>query len=121
MEFLGKTLLITAGQDNFLKFWRFDEIDDVEPEEDLIYEISIVKSIHLFKNAHVVSINTEFFEKKGVLFVKCTNGKIFKILFRDYMIIMSQHHDEVIAKDYSKIVESNKYSINNNKKIVRSS
>ena len=107
MEFLGKSLILTAGHDNFIKFWNYNEIDDVEPEEDLISEISLVKSIRLFEDAHVISINTEFFEKKGILFVKCSNGKILKVLFRDYMIIMSQHHEEIIQKNYIKIIESN--------------
>jgi hypothetical protein len=27
-------------------------------------------------------------------------------MFRDYMIIMSQHHEDVVQKDFSKIIES---------------
>lgn len=96
---------MTAGQDDYLKFWSFEEIDDVEPEEDLKSEISLKKSIKLFSGAHVISVNSEFFESKGIIFVKCSNGQLLKILFKDYMVIMSQFHDEVLKKNFINIVE----------------
>ena len=109
VEFLGKTLVLTAGDDNFLKFWSFEEIDDVEPEEDLISEIGLVKSVRLFDNGHVISVNSEFLEEKGMILVKCSNGKIVKVLFRDFLMIKSEYLDEIHEKDYRKIVESRRH------------
>jgi hypothetical protein len=107
VQFLGSALIVTAGKDDYIKFWRFDEIDDVEPEEDLISEITLVKSIKLFDNAHIISLNTEFFQTKGIIMVKCTNGQILKIVFKDYIRIMSEFDDEIRNKNFQPIIQGN--------------
>ena len=96
-------MILTAGRDNYIKFWDYEEIDDVEPEEDLISEISLVKSIHIFKGANIISINTEFFETEHFLLIKASNGKILKLIFKDFEILRSQK--TMKRKDFTKIVQ----------------
>lgn len=103
VEFIGKNIILTAGRDNHIKFWLYDEIDDIEPEEHLISEISPLKSIYLYEDAHILSINTDFFEKEHFIFIKTSDGKILKLIFMDFKILINQEMNS--KQNYTKIIQ----------------
>lgn len=102
VEFLGNKVLLSAGDDPYLRFWDFEQIDDLEPEEDGTAEIEPIKEIFLFPECRVISVNLEFFATQGFVTVKTQQGKILKIIFKDVELITMEKKLE--KKDYAKVV-----------------
>lgn len=82
--------LLTAGNDQFIKLWDLQKIDNLEGDDSLCAYLEPVREILITKECNIVNIQLDFFTQ-GQLILQNSNGNLMNLQFNDNDYFKSEY------------------------------
>lgn len=88
----NNTYVVSAGYDGWIKYWSYQEIDDLEPDETQISKLVLQNSFHV--DAEIVDLA----KGQDQWLVQDTHGKLIKVSFEgtEQNIIQTQNSGSIV-------------------------